>query len=58
LHPRLALVFAVIGVCLLVSISFVITLHLIWLTILTIFVSIAFIGSGFVIKARTRKKTA
>jgi hypothetical protein len=53
---NLALLFAVVGTLLLVSISFFMTQHQPWLVLLASIVSILFIGYGFVIKVRMRRK--
>jgi uncharacterized membrane protein len=53
---KLAILFAVVGTLLLVSISFFITQHQPWLILLASVVSILFIGFGFVVKARMRRK--
>jgi uncharacterized membrane protein len=52
----LALLFAVVGTLLLVSISFFMTQHQPWLVLLASIVSLLFIGFGFVVKARVRRK--
>ncbi|QGQ94816.1 hypothetical protein EHS13_07955 [Paenibacillus psychroresistens] len=52
----LALLFAVVGTLLLVSISFFLTQHQPWLVLLASLVSLFFIGFGFVVKARMRRK--
>jgi uncharacterized membrane protein len=52
----LALLFAVIGTLLLVSISFFMTTGQPWLVLLASIVSILFIGFGFVVKVRMRRK--
>jgi uncharacterized membrane protein len=53
----LALVFAVVGTLLLVSISFFMTQHQPWLVLLASIVSLFFIGFGFVVKARMRRNS-
>jgi drug/metabolite transporter (DMT)-like permease len=53
---NLALVFAVVGTLLLVSISFFLSQHQPWLVLLASIVSLLFIGFGFVVKARMRRK--
>jgi hypothetical protein len=52
----LALLFAVIGTLLLVSISFFMTTGQPWLVLLASIISILFIGYGFVIKVQMRRK--
>jgi uncharacterized membrane protein len=54
---NLALLFAVVGTLLLVSISFFMTQRQPWLVLLASIVSILFIGYGFVIKVRMRRKS-
>jgi len=56
MNRGLALVFAVVGTLLLVSISFFITQHQPWLVLIASIVSILFIGYGFVVKVKTRRK--
>lgn len=56
MNRSLALVFAVLGTLLLISISFFITQHQPWLVLTSSIVSIVFIGYGFVIKVKTRRK--
>jgi uncharacterized membrane protein len=53
---NLALLFAVVGTLLLVSISFFMTLHQPWLVLLASVLSILFIGFGFVVKVQMRRK--
>jgi predicted membrane protein len=55
-NRSLALVFAVIGTLLLVSISFFITQHQPWMVLISSIVSIVFIGYGFVVKVKTRRR--
>lgn len=56
MNRGLALVFAVVGTLLLVSISFFITQHQPWLVLISSIVSIGFIEYGFVVKVKTRRK--
>jgi ABC-type antimicrobial peptide transport system permease subunit len=51
-----ALLFAVLGTLLLISISFFMTAHQPWLALAASVVSIFFIGFGFVVKAKMRRK--
>ncbi|GIP40762.1 hypothetical protein J31TS4_40420 [Paenibacillus sp. J31TS4] len=52
----LALLFAVVGVLLLLAISASISFHQPWLALLFTIVSLFFIGAGFIVKARLRRK--
>ena len=52
----LALLFALIGALLLASISVCLAFRQPWLALLATAVSIGFIGFGFVVKAKLRKK--
>jgi uncharacterized membrane protein len=52
----LALLFAVVGTLLLVSISFFMTTGQPWLVLIASIISILFIGYGFVIKVQMRRK--
>lgn len=51
-----ALFFACSGVFLLLCISFSISLRNLWLTLLFAVTAILFIGLGFIVKAKARKK--
>lgn len=51
-----ALFFAVVGVCLLLAISFSISLRSIWLVLLFTVLSVCWTGFGFVTKAKARKR--
>ncbi|MDF2924033.1 MAG: hypothetical protein K0R57_2947 [Paenibacillaceae bacterium] len=51
-----ALLFATIGVVLLIGISFFISLGRPWLTVLCALAAILWIGTGFMVKARARRK--
>jgi drug/metabolite transporter (DMT)-like permease len=52
----LALLFAIIGVLLLLSISFFLSANQPWLASAAALVSLFFIGFGFIVKARLRRK--
>jgi ABC-type bacteriocin/lantibiotic exporter with double-glycine peptidase domain len=54
----LALLFAIVGTLLLASISFLMTIHQPWLVLIASLVTILFIGFGFVVKVRMRRKNA
>jgi hypothetical protein len=56
MNKPLALLFAVIGTLLLASISLFISLGQAWLAVLSGVVSFFFIGFGFIVKAKLRKK--
>jgi NADH:ubiquinone oxidoreductase subunit 3 (subunit A) len=56
LKKPMALFFAVFGVLLLVAIPISISFRQPWLVLFFSILSIAFIGFGFVVKARLRKK--
>jgi ABC-type bacteriocin/lantibiotic exporter with double-glycine peptidase domain len=56
LSRGLALLFAIIGTLLLVSISFFMTQQQPWLVLIASIVSILFIGLGFVVKVQMRRK--
>jgi ABC-type multidrug transport system permease subunit len=56
LSRGLALLFAIAGTLLLVSISFFMTQNQPWLVLLASIVSILFIGFGFVVKVQMRRK--
>jgi ABC-type multidrug transport system permease subunit len=56
LNRGLALLFAIVGTLLLVSISFFMTQHQPWLVLLASIVSLLFIGFGFVVKVQMRRK--
>jgi ABC-type bacteriocin/lantibiotic exporter with double-glycine peptidase domain len=56
LSRGLALLFAIIGTLLLVSISFFMTQQQPWLVLIASIVSILFIGFGFVVKVQMRRK--
>jgi hypothetical protein len=56
MNKGLALFFAVFGTLLLAGISYSIALGNIWLVLLFSLLSIGFIGFGFVIKAKQRKR--
>jgi drug/metabolite transporter (DMT)-like permease len=56
MNKPLALLFAIVGTLLLASISLFITLRQPWMAILCAVVSLFFIGFGFVVKAKLRKK--
>jgi ABC-type bacteriocin/lantibiotic exporter with double-glycine peptidase domain len=47
-----------VGTLLLASISFLMTIHQPWLVLLASLVTILFIGFGFVVKVRMRRKNA
>jgi ABC-type bacteriocin/lantibiotic exporter with double-glycine peptidase domain len=52
----LALLFAIVGTLLLASISFLMTTQQPWLVLIATLVTILFIGYGFVVKVRMRRK--
>jgi drug/metabolite transporter (DMT)-like permease len=54
----LALLFAIIGVLLLLSISFFLSTNQPWFALAAAFVSVFFIGFGFIVKARMRRKNS
>jgi uncharacterized membrane protein len=56
MNKGLALLFAIIGTALLAGISFAISLGNVWLVLLFSILSIGFIGFGFVVKAKQRKR--
>lgn len=56
MNKPLALLFAVIATLLLASISIFLSLRMPWMAFLSTVVSILFIGFGFIVKARLRKK--
>lgn len=51
-----ALFFAITGVVLLLAVSFSISLRNVWMTLLFAACAILFIGFGFMLKAKDRKK--
>ncbi|MDD9271265.1 DUF5325 family protein [Paenibacillus sp. GCM10023248] len=54
----LALLFAVIGTLLLASISLFIALRQPWMVLVCAIISLIFIGYGFAVKAKIRKKNS
>ncbi|GFZ77048.1 hypothetical protein GCM10008018_23200 [Paenibacillus marchantiophytorum] len=54
----LALLFAVVGTLLLAGISLFIALRQPWLVLLCCIVSLGFIGYGFAVKAKIRKRNS
>jgi FtsH-binding integral membrane protein len=56
LSKPLALVFAVVGIILLSAISLFISLRLPWMALLSSIAALLFIGYGFAVKAKIRKK--
>jgi hypothetical protein len=56
MNKGLALLFAIIGTLLLASISYALSIGNGWLVLLFSILSIGFIGSGFVVKAKLRKR--
>jgi CHASE2 domain-containing sensor protein len=56
MNKPLALLFAIIGTLLLASISLFITLRQPWLALLSAVIALFFIGFGFIVKAKLRKK--
>jgi hypothetical protein len=56
MNKPLALLFAIVGTLLLTSISLFITLKQPWLVLLSAVIALFFIGSGFIVKAKLRKK--
>ncbi|NHN33595.1 DUF5325 family protein [Paenibacillus agricola] len=56
MNKSLALLFAVIGTALLASISYAMSIGNIWLVLLFSIVSLFFIGFGFIVKAKIRKR--
>ncbi|MDF2959292.1 MAG: hypothetical protein K0S39_1027 [Paenibacillus sp.] len=56
MNKGLALLFAIIGTALLASISYSISVGNLWLVLLFSILSIGFIGFGFIVKAKLRKK--
>jgi uncharacterized membrane protein len=56
MNKGLALLFAICGTALLTSISYSISIGNVWLVLLFSIVSLLFIGFGFIVKARQRRK--
>ncbi|MBE1444409.1 MULTISPECIES: DUF5325 family protein [unclassified Paenibacillus] len=56
MNKGLALFFAIVGALLLACISLGLSLGNIWLVILFTVLSVGFIGFGFVVKARMRRR--
>ena len=56
MNKGLALFFAIVGTLLLAGISYSLALGNVWLVLLFSLVSIGFIGFGFVVKAKQRKR--
>jgi hypothetical protein len=56
MNKPLALIYAVLGTALLATISFFMATGQPWLATLAAIVSLLFIGSGFIVKARQRRK--
>jgi hypothetical protein len=56
MNKPLALLFAIVGTLLLTSISLFITLKQPWLVLLSAVIALFFIGFGFIVKAKLRKK--
>jgi hypothetical protein len=56
MNKGLALLFAVFGTLLLAGISYSIALGNVWLVLLFSLLSVGFIGLGFVIKGKQRKR--
>ncbi|GAB2676492.1 DUF5325 family protein [Paenibacillus thermoaerophilus] len=53
----LALFFAVVGTLLLCSIAIALSFRNLWLVLLSVLASVGFIGYGFVLKAKIRRKS-
>jgi hypothetical protein len=56
MNKPLALLFAIIGTLLLAAISLFISLKLPWMVLFSSFIALLFIGYGFVLKVKIRKK--
>ncbi|MCS7464833.1 DUF5325 family protein [Paenibacillus doosanensis] len=56
MNKGLALFFAVVGTVLLACISLALSLGNVWLVLLFTILSVGFIGFGFVVKAKMRKR--
>ncbi|MNI45714.1 hypothetical protein D3C73_1001530 [compost metagenome] len=56
MNKPLALLFAVVGTALLAAISLFISLRMPWMSILFGVIALFFIGFGFIVKAKLRKK--
>ncbi|NOU95771.1 hypothetical protein GC093_21465 [Paenibacillus sp. LMG 31456] len=56
MNKGLALLFAICGTALLACISYSISLGNVWLVLLFSILSIAFIGFGFIVKAKLRRR--
>ncbi|MEK8129632.1 DUF5325 family protein [Paenibacillus filicis] len=56
MNKPLALIYAVLGTALLAAISFFMAAGRPWMAVLAAIVSLFFIGSGFIVKARQRRK--
>ncbi|PZE21517.1 DUF5325 family protein [Paenibacillus xerothermodurans] len=57
MNKGLALLFAVLGTLLLAGVSYAIALGSVWLVLLFAVLSVTFIGFGFIIKAKLRKRS-
>ncbi len=57
MSKALSLFFAVVGTILLVMISFFISVNRPWFAILTSVIALVCMGMGFVVKARSRRKS-
>ncbi|MCL6457380.1 MAG: YlaF family protein [Gorillibacterium sp.] len=57
MKPVLALTYAIISIVFMLGISFAISLRMPFLTLALAVVTVLFIGSGFVLKARMRKRS-
>jgi hypothetical protein len=56
MNKGLALLFAVVATLLLAAISYALSLGNVWLVLLFSILSIGFIGFGFIVKAKQRKR--
>ncbi|SDE02123.1 hypothetical protein SAMN02799630_04420 [Paenibacillus sp. UNCCL117] len=56
MNKPLALLYAVLGTALLAAISYFMAAGRPWMAVLASIVSLLFIGSGFIVKARQRRK--
>ncbi|MBC8081411.1 MAG: DUF5325 family protein [Gorillibacterium sp.] len=56
MKPILALIYAIISIILMLGISFAVSLHRPLLAAVLAVTTVLFIGSGFILKSRTRKR--
>jgi hypothetical protein len=57
MSKALSLFFAIVGTLLLAMISFFISMNRPWLAILSSIIALVCIGMGFIVKARSRRKS-